>query len=170
MSSPGAPSCPQKLPRQRNQPEVARIAAAHRRFPVGTEVRRRPVRRPPVTPTPIGPAYVLRVSSSPFTPAPHPFPAVDERLRPASHASLRACSAQGEANIALACLASMAIDMDPRVHRSVTVGHFYPSVKKSVQVILIPETFQNCCKSCKIHRILSVYQKIVYDPSKCSKK
>jgi hypothetical protein len=128
-SSPGAPPCPQKLPHRRNQPEVAGIAAAHRCFPAGTEVRRRPIRRPPVTPTPASPADVLRVSSSPFTPAPHPFPAVDERLRPASHASLCACSAQGEANIALACLASVAVDMDPGVHRSVTVGHFYPSVK-----------------------------------------
>jgi hypothetical protein len=78
-------SCP------RNRAGLPSVAAAHHRFPTGTEVRRRLIRRPSVTPGPAGLAGVLRVSSAPFPPtsplpgAPVPPPVV------AGRRAVRAC-------------------------------------------------------------------------------
>jgi hypothetical protein len=54
--------------------------------------------------------------------------------------------------------------------QSASAGQKALGTKKFCTMFLIPEKFLQWFESCKNHRKLSVYQKIMYDLPKCSEK
>jgi hypothetical protein len=128
------------------------------------------LRHRPTSSAPAGPAAVLGVSYrvSPLPPSPRSLalPPEPAGRRPV-HAGM-SCPGWGHCGLGLLGQRGLHVGLGP--HRLVSLGQLDPGAKSPCTLFLFPETFQNCCKSCKIHRILSVYQKKVYYISKCSVK